>query len=101
MASRKKGGGSQQKTKTTYKLSNICNWAIVKFYIWATANFGSNNMDFRGFDSSIILSSKGGMLMSIGNFPEMLSQAILVGTMFVGRLGVNQDNYRIKDRLDK
>ena len=47
-----------------------------------------NIMDFRGFDSSIILILKGGIPRPIGNFPESLSQAILVGTMLVGRLGV-------------
>ena len=44
-------------------------------------------MDFRGFDSSIILMSSGAILMSIGNFPESLSQAILVGIMLEGRSG--------------
>ena len=44
-------------------------------------------IDFRGFDSSIILIIRGGILMSIGDFPESLSQAILVGIMLVGRLG--------------
>ena len=29
--------------------------------------------------------------MSIGDFPESLTQAILVGTMLVGRLGVSCD----------
>ena len=42
-------------------------------------------MDFRGFESSIIL--RGEILMSIGDFPESLSQAILVGIILVGRLG--------------
>ena len=36
-------------------------------------------MDFGGFDSSIILIQRGGILMSIGGFPESLSQAMLVG----------------------
>ena len=45
-------------------------------------------MDFRRFDSSIIFIIMGGILMSIGDFPEGLSQAILVGIMLVGRLGV-------------
>ena len=31
--------------------------------------------------------------MSIGNFPEILSQAMLVGTMLVGRLGVPRFPY--------
>ena len=42
-------------------------------------------MDFRGFDSSIILILRGGILVSIGDFPESLSQTILVGIMLVGR----------------
>ena len=45
-------------------------------------------MDVRGLDSSIILILRGGILMSIGDFPESLSQSILVGIMLVGRLGV-------------
>ena len=45
-------------------------------------------MDFGGFDSNIILILRGGILMSIGDFPESLSQAILVGIILVGRLGV-------------
>ena len=44
--------------------------------------------DFRGFYSGRILIVRGGILMSIGNFPEMLSQRILVGIILVGRLGV-------------
>ena len=41
-----------------------------------------------GFDPSIILIQRGGILMPIRNLPESLSQAMLVGTMLVGRLGV-------------
>ena len=47
-------------------------------------------MDFRGFDSSIILILRGGILTSIGDFPECLSQAILVGIMLAWRLGVSE-----------
>ena len=44
---------------------------------------------FRGFDSSIILNSRGGIVRSIRNFPECLSQAILLGMMItlIGRVG--------------
>ena len=45
-------------------------------------------MDFRGFDSSIILILRGGILMSIGDSLQVLSQAVLVGIILVGRLGV-------------
>ena len=45
--------------------------------------------DFRGFDSSRILSARGGILVSMGNFLEILSQQILVGIILVWRLGVH------------
>ena len=55
----------------------------------ATApNPPTNIVEFEGLDSSIILILRGGIPRSIGNFPESLSQAMLVGTMLVGRLGV-------------
>ena len=42
-------------------------------------------MDFRGFDSSIILILRVGIPTSIGDFPESLSQAILVGIINIIR----------------
>ena len=42
---------------------------------------------FRGSDSSIILISRGGILMSIGDFKEGLSQAVLVVCNFSRRIG--------------
>ena len=54
-----------------------------------TANLRIRILDFRGIGSSRILILRGGILMSIGNVPEMLSQQILVGTILVyGRLAV-------------
>ena len=53
-----------------------------------TPNPPINIVDFTGFDSNIVLIEKGGILMSIGNLPESLSQAMLVGTILVGGLGV-------------
>ena len=53
-----------------------------------TPNLPTNIVDFTGFDSNTILILRGGILMSIGDFPEILSQAMLVGIMLVGRLGV-------------
>ena len=50
-------------------------------------NLPTNIVDFRGFDSSIILILRGGLLMSTGDFPESLSQALFVGIMLVGRWG--------------
>ena len=52
----------------------------------STPNLPTNIVDFKGFDSSIILILRGGILMCIGDFPESLSQAVSVGTMLVGRL---------------
>ena len=52
------------------------------------ANLCTNIMDFRGLDSSRILCLRGGLPRPIGNFPEDLSQAILVGVMLVGQLAV-------------
>ena len=48
----------------------------------------TKTLDFGGFDSSIILVLRGEIVMSIGNCLEDLSQAILVGMILVGRLGV-------------
>ena len=50
-----------------------------------TANLPTKILDSRGFDSSIILILRGGILMPIGNLLEMLSQGILVGIILVIR----------------
>ena len=55
-----------------------------------TANLRTKILDFRGFDSSRILILRGRIFMSMGNFPDVLSQRILVGIILVGRLGVNR-----------
>ena len=55
-----------------------------------TANLCTKILDFRGFDSSIILMLRGGIPRPIGNFPEVLSQRILAGRFFVGRFGVHE-----------
>ena len=57
--------------------SRVCLSAVLRLF-----------MDFRGFDSSIILIITGEIIVSIEDFLESLSQAILVGIMLVGRLGV-------------
>ena len=56
----------------------------------ATANLRTQILDFGGFDSSLTLLIRGGILMSIGNLLECLSQAISVGILLVGRLGVSR-----------
>ena len=53
-----------------------------------TPNLPTNIVDFRGLDSSIILIIRGGIPMSIRDFQEDLSQAMLVGVMLVGGLCV-------------
>ena len=52
------------------------------------ANVRTKILEFRGFDSSIILILRHGVPRLVRNFPEMLSQAVLVGVISVGRLGV-------------
>ena len=53
------------------------------------ANLRTTILDFRGFVSSGILVLRGGTFMSIEHFPgRSLSQRILAGLIFVGRLGV-------------
>ena len=67
-------------------------WPPQTIALWAvacTGNLRTKILDFRGLDSSIILNLKGGILRSTGDFPEILSQAILVGIILVGRLGVH------------
>ena len=44
----------------------------------------TNIMDFRWFDSSILFTIRGGIPRPKGDFPESLSQAILVEIMLVG-----------------
>ena len=53
-----------------------------------TASPCTTIMDFIGFYSSTILILRGGIPRRKGNFPESLSQAMLVGLILVGRLGV-------------
>ena len=50
--------------------------------VLGTANFRTKTLDFRGFDSNIISILRGGILMFMGDIPESLSQAILMGILF-------------------
>ena len=59
--------------------------------VYSTANLRAKILDLRGFDSSVILISRGEILMSVGSFLESLSQAILVGIILIGRLGVQYE----------
>ena len=53
-------------------------------------DFPTNIVDFGGFDSSTILSLWGEIPRPIGDLPESLTQAMLVGVMLVGRLGISR-----------
>ena len=50
-----------------------------------TANLGTKILEFRGFDKSRIFNVRGGILMSIGNLLEIVSQRILVGIVLSSR----------------
>ena len=53
-----------------------------------TANPRTNIVEFRGFDSSFMLLLRAGILMSIGDFPESLSRAML-GWLRLGWLKIH------------
>ena len=53
-----------------------------------TPSLPTNIVGFRGFDSSITLCLTGDISRLVGDFPESLSQAMWLGVMLVGRLGV-------------
>ena len=73
-----------------YILRHVC---VPSCLASCTANLRSSTkiLDFRRFDSSRILILRCGIIMSMGSFPEVLSQRILVGIILVGRLGVKHD----------
>ena len=72
-----------------------------KLSCWHTANLHNEILDCLGFDSSIILSLRGGILKPIGNFPESLSQSFLVGIILVGRLGATGKIILLEKGLDR
>ena len=76
-------------TKSGIQTSTHCHVVLVRtcYAVYDTANLPTNIVDFRGLDPSRILNLRGGILMSVGDFLESLSQAMLVGIMLVGRLG--------------
>ena len=65
-----------------------------------TPNPPTKIVDFKGFDSSIILILRGEILRPIGDFPESLSQALLVGVMLVGRSGATCSGILSKGRCN-
>ena len=69
-------------------LRSLRGWRSTVWNFMDTPNLPGNIVDFRGLDSSTMLILMGGIPRPIGDFPESLTQAMLVGTMLVGRLGV-------------
>ena len=63
-----------------------------------TANLPTN-IDFGGFDSSIILILRCEIPRPTGDFPESLSQAIVAGIILVGRFGVHTYTRTVKQLL--
>ena len=61
---------------------------VIIIIIIITPGSPTNIVDFIWFYSSIVLIVWRGTLMSIGDFPESLSQAMLVGVMLVGGFGI-------------
>ena len=69
---------------------HIISYHIISYHIpnaQCAANLRTKILDFRGFGSSIISTWRGGILMSMGGFPEIMSQQSLVWRILVGRLG--------------
>ena len=60
------------------------------FWEWSepSTNLCTEILDFRVLDSGRMLFLRGGIFMYMGNLPDFLSQRILTGIIFVGRLGV-------------
>ena len=56
--------------------------------LYYTPNLPTNIVDFRRFDSSIMLCLRSGIPRSVRDFTESVSQAMLAGVMLVGTLGV-------------
>ena len=61
-----------------------------------TPNLPTHIVDFGGFDSSIMLILRGGIPRPIGDFPESLSRAMLVGTTSVGIMSVGRSGARLR-----
>ena len=74
-------------------LRNIWDWNLWKLAVASSRNSSTVNLctkilDFRWFDSNIILVLRGGIPRPAGNFPEISSQQILAGRFLVGRSGI-------------
>ena len=78
-------------TRSRTSVHNTCTFSVlwisvpidlVHFHA-STANLRTKILDFRWFDSSGILLSRGGILRSVGTFPEDPSQQVLAGIILV------------------
>ena len=70
----------------------------VSYSFLNTPNLPTIIMDLRGFDSSIILSQRGGILLPIGDFPESLRQAILAGVRNASRR-IGRTRHQLSSRI--
>ena len=61
------------------------------------ANLRTETLDFRGSDPSRILILRGGILRSLADFPDIVSQRILVWRILVGRLTARERPRRQAD----
>ena len=77
----------------------LFSWAWAFQGLLDTANLRTKIIDFRRFDSSIILILRGGIPRPIGNLLESLSQAILAGRVLVGRLGMRRGTPELRPPL--
>ena len=64
----------------------MCIYIYIYIYTYVY-NLRTKTLYFRGFDSSRVLISRGGILMSIGNFRQSLSQQISTGIIFSREIG--------------
>ena len=81
------GKDSWVATQITCKNKQIHN-GLIDYRMYGQSPYRDSG--FRGFNSSMIWILRGGVPSPTGNFPESLSQAILVGIILVGRLGIHR-----------
>ena len=73
---------TEKALREVLKIKPGCGGCPVWYCTRTTANLRTKILDFTGFGSSRILVLRGGILMSIGSFPEILSQSNLSSREF-------------------
>ena len=68
--------------RTVKLLSHITCPSIALVGAASMANLFTKILDVRGSDSSGVFILRGGIIMSVGHFPEMLSRRVLVNNLF-------------------